>query len=590
MIIVVECKPDTRYHETHDRGNFKDYAVDGVLLYAENLARQFDVLAIAASGDERNQRFSHYIRFKSNPNLHEVFGHHLLPPQDYINGYRGNEEKFRQDYDTLIEFTKELNNRLHINKVSEKDRSILISSILIALSQDAFCRSYLHEDDSTLPKRLVDTATHQLRQSGVPQDRLNVLEQNFSFLLTEQTLTKTDGELKAVIQDVDREVNSFVQNHKYRDALSGLYIQFLEYANSDKGLGIVLTPPHITELFVELAGVNHKSVVFDNCVGTGGFLIAAMKRMIDCAQGDTLIEDRIKGQQLFGIELQSSIYPLAVSNMYINQDGKTNVLLGSCFDNQIANIISQEKPTVGLLNPPYKADKKKDIEELKFVQSNLDCLQQNGVCIAILPMQSALATRGKIGDLKKEILEKHTLEAVLSMPSELFFNSKVGVVTCAMIFTAHRPHPDNKLTYFGYYKNDGFTKRKAKGRADYDGKWKLIKEEWVTSYMNRSEIPGFSINVHVGSKYEWAAEAYMETDYSNLCQDDFIDTIADYSAYLFSNRIADIVSSDSQSEDSFQLNPSLWQWFRILDLFDISGTKTTPLLELEEIGGGNSHI
>ena len=29
----------------------------------------------------------------------------------------------------------------------------------------------------------------------------------------------------------------------------------MRYANSDKGLGIVLTPPHITELFAEIAQV-----------------------------------------------------------------------------------------------------------------------------------------------------------------------------------------------------------------------------------------------------------------------------------------------------------------------------------------------
>jgi recombinational DNA repair ATPase RecF len=33
-------------------------------------------------------------------------------------------------------------------------------------------------------------------------------------------------------------------------------------SNSDKGLGIVLTPPHITELFSELSQVNKKSIVF----------------------------------------------------------------------------------------------------------------------------------------------------------------------------------------------------------------------------------------------------------------------------------------------------------------------------------------
>lgn len=75
-------------------------------------------------------------------------------------------------------------------------------------------------------------------------------------------------------------------------------------------------------------------------------------------------------------------------------------------------------------------------------------------------MQRALAHKGKLFELKKKLLEKHTLEAVLSMPNELFFNSKVSVVSCVMVLTAHRPHPKSKQTYFGYYKDDGFIKRK----------------------------------------------------------------------------------------------------------------------------------
>ena len=59
----------------------------------------------------------------------------------------------------------------------------------------------------------------------------------------------------------------------------------------------------------------------------------------------------------------------------------------------------------------------------------MECLEIGGTCIAIVPMQCALAKNGKVFELKKKLLEKHTLEAVLSMPNELFFNLKVGVVS-----------------------------------------------------------------------------------------------------------------------------------------------------------------
>ena len=352
-------------------------------------------------------------------------------------------------------------------------------------------------------------------------------------------MSKKENVLKEIIDEIDENINAFIKTHRYFDVLGQLYIEFLRYANSDKGLGIVLTPPHITELFADLAQVNKNSIAYDNCTGTGGFLISAMKKMIADAKGDETKIKEIKSKQLIGTEYQSHIFALAVSNMYIHQDGKTNIINGSCFDEEIIEEVKSKKPTVGFLNPPYKSNKKTDTDELEFILNNLECLVDGGTCVAIVPMQSALATSGKVLELKKKLLEKHTLQAVLSMPDELFFNSKVGVVSCVMVFTAHRPHPNHKETYFGYYKNDGFVKRKNKGRIDAYGKWQEIKDKWLANFENRKNEAGFSVNQIITADMEWAAEAYMETDYSNLKDENFEDTILNYVTFLHSNKLLD---------------------------------------------------
>ena len=332
-------------------------------------------------------------------------------------------------------------------------------------------------------------------------------------------------------------INSFIKTHEYIDVLGQLYIEFLRYANSDKGLGIVLTPPHITDLFAELAQVNKNSIAFDNCTGTGGFLISAMKKMIEDAKGDTKQIEEIKMSHLVGVEYQSHIFALAVSNMYIHQDGKTNIINGSCFDEDVMTEVKLKKPTVGFLNPPYKSDKKNDTDELEFILNNLECLVDGGTCVAIVPMQSALATSGKTVEFKKKLLEKHTLEAVLSMPDELFINSKVGVVSCIMVFTAHKPHDKTVETYFGYYKNDGFEKRKNLGRIDVYAKWDTIKEKWVNYFKRKKEEAGFSVKQFVTAEMEWCAEAYMETDYSDLKEQDFIAELQKYAAFKVLNQV-----------------------------------------------------
>ena len=528
LLVVIECKADVSKHESKARDRFTEYSVDGALLYSSYLSKEFDVLAIAVSGQTQKElKISHYLQLKGEAAV-SIFDEKLLPPADYLEGYLHSPEKLHQDYETLLDFSRALNETLHSYKILENQRSLLISCILIALENPAFRKAYKdYEKPSDLANYLVDTVSNQLKNANIQGTKLDNLKIQFGFIRTDMSLSQGAGILEKLIEDVDNNINSFIKNHEYYDVLGELYVEFLRYANSDKGLGIVLTPPHITELFSDLAQVDKNSIVYDNCTGTGGFLISAMRRMIEDAAGDKETEKRIKSSQLIGIEYQAHIFALACSNMYIHQDGKTNIVNGDCFDEEIMKEVKKYKPTVGLLNPPYKAEKG-DIEELEFVLNNLSILARGGTCISILPMSCALAQSGKTYELKKQLLSQHTLEAVLSMPDELFINSKVGVVSCVMIFTAHIPHPNHKETYFGYYKDDGFSKKKNKGRIDASQRWEGIKHSWVSSYINRKNKPGFSVNKVVVAEDEWCAEAYMETDYTSLSEEDFIDSVKDY--------------------------------------------------------------
>lgn len=125
--------------------------------------------------------------------------------------------------------------------------------------------------------------------------------------------------------------------------------------------------------------------------------------MIEAANGVQKAEKSIKKNHLIGIEKNDKMYCLAASNMAIHGDGKTNIYPGSGLDADIIKRIKDGvvdkktgkmyKPTVGMLNPPYKADKKNDVEELEFVKWNLEALVQGGTCVAIVPMQCAIGTK-----------------------------------------------------------------------------------------------------------------------------------------------------------------------------------------------------
>ena len=535
FLIVIECKADDTKHASDEGDRYADYAVDGVLLYASFLSKNFDVLAIAVSGQtESTLRISQFLHIQGTSSAIEFPLDGILSFDEYHQKVIHSEAKVRQDYDALLAYSRHLNKQLQAEKIKESHRGLLICGILVALENEAFRKSFKVQNTAKqLADSLVDSIVNEFRLANLPHDRIENLEGAFSFIRQNTTLTNDKDFFVDLIEEIDRTVNTFIQTHKYYDALGQFYVQFLRYANNDKGLGIVLTPPHVAELFADLADVNSQSVIYDNCCGTAGLLIAAMKRMLSDGTLSKNSEDQVKNHQLIGAEFQDDIYALAVSNMIIHGDGKTNILLGDCF--QLSTRIAQEhRPNVGLLNPPYKTSGSR-IEELEFVLNNLDALAVGGTCVAILPMGCAIAGGTAIVGLRRRILENHTLEAVMSMPANIFHDSKVGVVTSVMVITAHRPHPPGKKTWFGYWRDDGFVITKHRGRIDLNSLWPEIRGRWLIAYRNREVVDGQSVTAEVGPDDEWCAEAYLETGYSTLALSDFENEIKKYVAFRILN-------------------------------------------------------
>ena len=152
----------------------------------------------------------------------------------------------------------------------------------------------------------------------------------------------------------------------------------------------MLTPKHITDLFADIAKVNKNSVVLDICAGTAGFLISAMKKMTQGVDADE--KRRILENSLIGVEQSPEMFALAVSNMILRGDGKTNLYQGDSLKDK--NIIEKVKgkADTGFINPPY-SQKGEDVSEWHFIIQMLDLLQTKGTGIAIVPMALAIDTK-----------------------------------------------------------------------------------------------------------------------------------------------------------------------------------------------------
>jgi type I restriction-modification system DNA methylase subunit len=164
------------------------------------------------------------------------------------------------------------------------------------------------------------------------------------------------------------------------------------------------------------------------------------------------------------------------------------------------------------------------------VETMLDILTTGGTGVVVVPMSCAIGTKFK--ETRQRLFKKHTLRAVFSMPDDIFYSNNASTNVCVMVWEAHKAHDTAHATFFGYYKDDGFVKAKKLGRIDKFNKWRSIEDEWLRLYRERETKEGLSVKKTVDWDGEWLCEAYMETDYSVLTQEDFQETVNNYLAYL----------------------------------------------------------
>jgi len=542
FLIIFECKADTKNHESENKDKPKDFAVDGALHYAKYLSKSYNVIAIAVSGQSVSSlkitTFIHPKCAKTAKLLTNKSGNQIdkiIPIEDYIEHGTFDPQVEQKRQDDLMAFSRELHDFMRDHaKLTESEKPLLVSGTLLALRNKAFAKSFSEYSPEDLQKQWMHIIKEEMKKADIPHSKEYSMTQPYSSIAVHPELGKPTkkypkGTLYELIRMLNEKVWPFISVYHDFDVVGQFYGEFLKYTGGDKkALGIVLTPRHVTELFCLLANVKKDSKVLDICAGTGGFLISAMRQMFKQAVTEEE-KKHIRKECLVGVEQQPNMYALAASNMILRGDGKANLYQGSSFDEGITKAVKNHKCNIGMLNPPY-SQSDQDLHELVFVKHMLNCLVKGGLGIAIVPMSCAISPH----PLREEILKHHTLDAVMSMPDDLFY--PVGVVTCVMVFKAHIAHKDsNQKTWFGYWKIDGFIKTKHIGRIDYYNNWLNIRNHWVETYRNRDDIPGECIKAYVTHNDEWCAEAYMETDYSTISKEDFQKVVKNYMIFKLVN-------------------------------------------------------
>ncbi|HSZ05823.1 MAG TPA: N-6 DNA methylase [Solirubrobacteraceae bacterium] len=560
LVIVVECKASVRAHQSAERDRPDQFAVDGVLHYAAHLSRHFDVIGVAVSGTKaRDLRVSTFRQLRREADPEVLAGPNgpvtaLAPVLEYRRLLTFDPAVRARTHAELITFSRVLHNFMRdYAKLSEAEKPLVVSGILLGLQDEAFNAIWDKLGSKDLARELFNAIDRQARRVGLTEEKRQIMLAPYAFITTHPELSKRgrDGSeepLRRLVRDIDSHVRPFIDTYHDVDVLGHFYGEFLRYTGGDKkGLGIVLTPHHLTELFARIANVGPADTVVDTCAGTCGFLIAAMAEMDKKVGQRPTVHQDIRAHRLVGVEQQPHMYALAVCNMILRGDGKANLYQGSCFEENIVAALSlgvegkHERPNVGLINPPF-SQKGEGLHELDFVETLLDCLVPGGLAVAVLPMSCAIEPHPR----RTQLLSHHTLVAAMSLPNDLFH--PVGVITCAMVFQAHQPHEDAaQATWFGYWKDDGFEKTKDRGRIDLHERWDAIRDRWLDDFHSRRVVPGRSVVQRVTAADEWCAEAYMETDYTRLRRKDFEAQLKRFAIYRAIQRTADF-QDDSGGE------------------------------------------
>ena len=445
------------------------------------------------------------------------------------------------DKTTVLENTAQLNRMLHDNGIPEKLRSQFVGTCLLTLKEGLIYKGLTTTQINAGIKEILSS---MLKDSIDRAVKLSALQQNVLECKSVEDMDSTN--YQSILDFIRYSILPYINDASYEghDILSYFFTTFNKYvAREDKNQAF--TPNHISHFMCKVAGIHRNTRVLDPTCGSGTFLVQAMTQILRECETDAE-RKKVKEEQIYGIEFDDSVYGLATTNMLIHGDGNSNIRYKSCFD--LGDWITNTQANLVLMNPPYNASKSQVPKEfantwgksstdpskgLYFVKFVADKVKQ-GRLLVLLPMQCAIKTDGLIGDIKQELLEEHTLDAVFSFPIDMFYPG-ASAVACCMVFDLGKPHPKNYETFFGYYREDGFEKRKGVGRVDVKDKWEDTKNLWYNTYRSRLTVPGLSVCKTVTPSMEWCAEAYMETDYSTLSQADFELAVKQFIAYKFLN-------------------------------------------------------
>ena len=575
------------------------------------------VYGLAFSGNSDNYKLNSFI-FNSNNEIVEKnindFG--FENEEDYIQVFES--DATDKNENILNNYAKDINE--YMRDIVTNDRPLILSGLIIGLYKNprwksknnrGCIRKHLDNNDDIdskeIKQTIIEDISCNLEYSGINPTKAKDVKTIIKRTLISPNVVPI---LLVLTKLVYKVIKIFEKEHSY-DVMGSFYNTFLSYTAGGDGqdLGIVLTPNHITNLMVKLlnlysGGITQNDKVLDPTCGSGAFLISYMNFQINIfAKDNPALQEKIKNNNLIGVEINSTMFVLAVANMLVRGDGKAQLKNADFFKS--LNFKNKEKESTirfGLMNPPYSQAKKNKVKskltktttekvinlsEMSFIERL--CSKVNGFVAVIVP-KSALFKNSKAFKEPKANLYKHnTLKCVISMPDDLFYGK--GVHTAIAVFDTQKGHSSRDYVYFYNLKYDGF-KSDKKGRKDLANKWQSIENSLLKSLKHNENIENKAILVnHVKEYDEWIPEAWLPVDYSHLMNENadqyFDKVIKEYTLFKYKEKIGllDLIltaKNEPNKELRKELTAKLPSELELLELIQQDGLSAIKIISDEE--------
>ena len=255
---------------------------------------------------------------------------------------------------------------------------------------------------------------------------------------------------------------------KDRDTKGDVYEYLLSKLSTAGTNGQFRTPRHIIKMMVELMKPTPEDIIVDPASGSAGFLVEAGEYLRN-NRNDLFLTENLKehfnNTMFYGFDMDRTM--LRIGAMNLMQHGIENPNI-SYKDSLSEDNEDNSKYTLVLANPPFKGSidserTSKDLlavtktkkTELLFLALFLRILRIGGRAASIVPDGVLFGSSNAHKAIRKEIIEKHKLEAVISMPSGVF-KPYAGVSTAIMIFTKTGDGGTDKVWFYDMTA-DGFS-------------------------------------------------------------------------------------------------------------------------------------